>query len=167
MKILDRLPYHEKPTLLSFRDGAVDIRAYQIIVWVRLRNLLFPTILDTGHSHNFSIPERLLKDWAGVESLEPIGEIEVNRQRSTQYRADFWIHRNRPGRRAPVDVAFHLEMGQGITVVPEGAPNAPRLPLLGLRAISRNRLRLTIDGARRAVSLSTGGWLSRWVRASV
>jgi hypothetical protein len=163
MKILDRLPYHEKPTLLSFRDGAVDIRAYQIVVWVRLRNFVFPSVLDTGHSHNFSIPERLLKDWAGVESLEPIGEIEVNRQRSTQYRADVWIHRNCPGRREPTDLAFQLEIEQGITVVSDGMPNAPRLPLLGLRAISRNRLRLTIDGSRRQVSLSAAGWLSKWV----
>ncbi len=165
MRILDRLPYHEDPTRLGFRDEVVDIRAEQIAIWVRLRTLVFPAILDTGHSHNFSIPERLLRRWAGVESLEPIGEIEVNGRRMTQHRADVWIHGNRPGRREPADAAFALEMDRGITVVPEGTPGAPRLPLLGLRAISRNRLRLTIDGASRRVSLGTEGWLSRFLRA--
>jgi hypothetical protein len=57
MKILDRLPYYDRPTLLSFRDVTVEIRGYQIVVWVRLRVSVFPAILDTGHSHNFSIPQ--------------------------------------------------------------------------------------------------------------
>jgi hypothetical protein len=32
MKILDRLPYREEATLLSFHGGAIDIRPYQIVV---------------------------------------------------------------------------------------------------------------------------------------
>ena len=45
-------------------------------------------------------------------------------------------------------------MNEGITIYPEGAPNTPRLPLLGLRAISRNGLRIVIDGKRREVTIS-------------
>jgi hypothetical protein len=82
----------------------------------------------------------------------------------TQYRADVWVHQNRPGQREPADGALALAMDRGITVVPDGTPGAPRLPLLGLRAISRNRLTLTIDGGRRRVSLSTESWLSRLIR---
>ena len=37
MKILDKLPYREQATLLSYHAGAIDIRPYQIVVWVRLR----------------------------------------------------------------------------------------------------------------------------------
>jgi hypothetical protein len=49
-------------------------------------------------------------------------------------------------------------MDQGISVVPDDSPLAPRLPLLGLRAIIHNGLKLTIDGERAEVSLRTGGW---------
>jgi hypothetical protein len=57
---------------------------------------------------------------------------------------------------------FHpvvLEMPQGISVFEEGSEDAPRLPLLGLRTILANRLRLAIDGRRREVTLKTAGWL--------
>jgi hypothetical protein len=158
VKILNRLPYYERPTLLNFRDRSVEIRGYQIAIWVRLRAAVFPAVLDSGDSHNFSIPEQLLRSWASVESLEPIGQIEVNRQILTQYRNDLWLHRNKPGRREPSDSAHSLKLGEGITIVPEGTPNAPRLPLLALRAISSNRLILTIDGSRNQVSLKTTGW---------
>ena len=33
----------------------------------------------------------------------------------------------------------------GISVFPQGQPGAPRLPLLGLRAIVRNNIKLVID----------------------
>jgi hypothetical protein len=42
--------------------------------------------------------------------------------------------------------------------MPDEAPGAPRLPLLGLRAISRSDLKLVIDGKRREVTLLTSGW---------
>lgn len=49
-------------------------------------------------------------------------------------------------------------MTQGILVFEEGSPDAPRLPLLGLRAIVANRLRLVIDGRRGVVTLRPPGW---------
>jgi hypothetical protein len=51
-------------------------------------------------------------------------------------------------------------MDQGISVVPNDSPIAPRLPLLGLKAIVHNNLKLVIDGKRREVTLKTPGWLS-------
>jgi hypothetical protein len=48
-------------------------------------------------------------------------------------------------------------MPQGISVFEESA--APRLPLIGLRTIVANKLRLLIDGDRRLVTLKTKGWL--------
>jgi hypothetical protein len=36
--------------------------------------------------------------------------------------------------------------------------DAPRLPLIGLRAIVANKFRLIIDGKRREVTLKTAGW---------
>jgi hypothetical protein len=156
VRILDRLPYRETPSLQNFKEGTIEVRSYQIIVWVCLKKLLFPAVLDTGHSHNFSILERHLKNWAGAEGLKQIGEIEVNQVRVPQYEADVWIHRNRRGTREPTNEAFRLTMDQGIAVVPEGLSYAPRLPLLGLKALTRNNLKLLIDGKRREVNLKTG-----------
>ena len=85
MKILDRLPYHDRPTALSFGTRKIDVRGYQIVVWLSLRQLVFPAILDTGHSHNLTISSRHLAEWAGVDDLEPIGEIEVNGRPVTQF----------------------------------------------------------------------------------
>lgn len=158
MRILDRLPYDDEPTLLSFHGGTVQVRRHQIIVWVRIEGWVFPAALDTGHSHNFSIPERHLKGWAGIDALTRIGSVEVNRVLLPQYEADIWIHHNHRGTREPKGEASLLRMDEGITVVPEGTPGAPRLPLLGLRAITQNGLTLIIDGGRREVTLKTAGW---------
>jgi hypothetical protein len=57
MKILNRLPIYEKPTLIEVRGEAYQVWKNQAIVWVSLAEALapFPAILDTGHSHNLSI----------------------------------------------------------------------------------------------------------------
>jgi hypothetical protein len=158
MKIIDRLPYHDKPTLLTFGSRTVEVRSYQIVIWASIDRLMFPVIVDTGHSHNFSIPQRQLIEWAGVPELEQIGEVEVNRQRMPQYRSDLRLHRNRPGTREPRQETSPLVFDQGITVIPQDIEGAPRMPLLGLRALTLNRLRLSIDGKRRQVTLRVG-WL--------
>ena len=158
MKILDRLPYHDRPTALSFGTRTIDVRSYQIVVWLSLRHLVFPAILDTGHSHNLTISSRHLAEWAGVNNLEPIGEIEVNGRPMTQYRAGLLLHGNKPGSRQPRSETFSLNVDEGITVMPDETPTGPRLPLLGIRPISRSGLKLVIDGRRREVTLHTPGW---------
>jgi hypothetical protein len=96
MKVLDRLPYLDRPTALSFGPRTIDVRGHQIIDWLSLRQLVFPAVLDTGHSHNLTISYRHLVEWAGVHGLEPIGEIEVNGRWMTQNRVDLRLHRNKP-----------------------------------------------------------------------
>ena len=115
MKILDRLPYHDQPTALSFGPRTIDVRGHQIVVWLSLRQLVFPAILDTGHSHNLTISSCHLAEWAGVDDLEPIGEIEVNGRRMIQYRADLRLHRNQPGTRRRGRRRSRLGGRQGIT----------------------------------------------------
>jgi hypothetical protein len=158
MKIFNRLPYFDRPTAMSFGPRTIDVRSYQIIVCLSLRQLVFPAILDTGHSHNLTISSRQLVEWAGVDGLEPIGEIEVNGRRMTHYRADLRLHLNKPGSRQPRPESLPLDVDQGITVIPDLTPGAPRLPLLGIRPISRGGLKLVIDGMRREVTLRTPGW---------
>jgi len=81
----------------------------------------------------------------------------VSHQRVVQYAAAVRVHGNVPGRTALRGDNYSLEMPQGISVFEEG--DAPRLPLIGLRTIVANKLRLLIDGNRRQVTLKTKGWL--------
>jgi hypothetical protein len=76
----------------------------------------------------------------------------------TQYRADLRLHRNKPGTRQPGPEAFPLNVNEGITVIPDETPGVPRLPLLGIRPISRSGLKLIIDGKHREVTMRTTGW---------
>ncbi len=73
--ILDRLPFYEEATEVDTPSGPVLIRSYQIVAWVGLsiRGTLsppFPAVLDTGHSHNFSIKEEHFELWAGLHAHE-------------------------------------------------------------------------------------------------
>jgi len=43
-------------------------------------------------------------------------------------------------------------------IYPDDGSNYPRLPLLGLRAIIKNKLKLVIDGKRQHTSLASRIW---------
>jgi hypothetical protein len=82
--VFDNLPYLPDPQLppnilppssqIVIPGHTVAIKRYQIVVWVSLayqgQRLLppsaarFPTILDTGTTHDFIIKEEHLRDWA-------------------------------------------------------------------------------------------------------
>lgn len=83
--LIDRCPFYETETSVETPSGRMPVRAYQIIVWVSLslRGELsrpFPAVLDTGHSHNFSIKQDQLKQWTGWEpaAMGRTGTIQVN-----------------------------------------------------------------------------------------
>ena len=132
------------------------------MAWVSLsvRGVLsrpFPAVVDTGHSHNFSIQETHLESWAGLHAQEvkTIGHARVNKQFVELKDAAVAIHPNVPGRRDELrdEPPCLLTLPQGIALHRAGDPFAPRLPLLGVRALVKNCLRITIDGNRREVSL--------------
>jgi len=116
----------------------------------------FPVILDTGHSHTFSIRERHLIDWAGIrqDTVALLGTIRDRDQRIPLRAANIWIHPNEKGlrdRRAEKP-PHGLAAPRGIAVY---SGDFPRLPLLGLRAIADNRLVLKVNGPRREATLRT------------
>ena len=158
MRILDRLPFGGGSHLVSVGAETVQVHRNQIIAWISIGNVLrpFPAILDSGHGHNLSIARRQLVRWGGVVG-EEIGELDVNGRPVVQYEAEVRMHRNLPGRTGLRGDSYPLEMPQGISVFEE---DAPRLPLIGLRTLVSNRLKLLIDGERREVTLRTRGWLS-------
>ena len=83
--------------------------------------------------------------------------IRVNNLTASLHHADVWLHRDKPGRRDESEDGppFCLELNQGIVVYPTGTPNAPRLPILGLRGLKWARLHLAIDCEHRLVWLRT------------
>jgi hypothetical protein len=155
MKILDRLPIPDRPHVITVGEDVVQVHRNQNVVWISISDMLrpFPAILDTGHGHNLSIAERQIARWSGA-GLKRIGELEIDRVRVVQHAADVRMHRNVSGKAELTGESYPLEMPQGISVLPD--EQAPRLPLIGLRAIIANKLRLLIDGERRQVTLKTG-----------
>jgi hypothetical protein len=159
MRILDRLPISDRPHLITVGEEPVEVYRNQIVVWISINDALrpFPALLDTGHSHNLSISAPLLRRWSGA-LLEEVGELEIGDARVAQFGAEVRIHRNLAGQTRLRGDSFPLEMPQGISVFEQGSPEAPRLPLIGLRTLVSNRLRLLVDGQRREVTLRTRGW---------
>ena len=167
--LLRRLPFFETETFADAPTGRAAVRPFQIVAWVSLgldESLgsdapRFPCILDTGNNHNFAIQEDHLEQWAGLSlrDSQRLGTVLLGEEELPLplVRAAAWLHSNKPGQRdAHVSrTPFRIEMPQGIIVYPRGVPTSARLPILGMRAIVRNNLRLTIDGSQRLVSLRT------------
>jgi hypothetical protein len=167
--VLRKLPYFEKPTAVSVRGDRLVIKPYQIIVWVSLTPARqrewqpniprFPALLDTGFGHNFAIVEDQLLRWAGLHprSLPLLGQARLSGLPVDLLSAGVWLHCNEGGQRDQFtdQPPFRLELQRGIAVYPRQTPNAPRLPLLGLRGLRRANLQLAIDCQACHVSLRT------------
>jgi hypothetical protein len=169
MKILDRVPIEKDPFLADVRGRPVRLRPYQIVINVSISDgpiwdphiPSFPALLDTGNNLNFSIQEAHLLLWAGIHpELLPSMRVVREAGRSPVLRSGaVWIHRNEPGRRTVKAVPpYRLAVEQGIAVYPTDGSDYPRLPLLGLRAILTNNLKLTVDGKRKHASLRSPLW---------
>ena len=137
MDVLRKLPFSDKASSVDVSSETVLIRAYQIIVWVSLavENVLsspFPAVLDTGHSHNFSIRESQLAAWAGInlDRCPKYGKVLVNRQEVPLVGVNLWIHRNKPKSAQLLPKPVKLELPEGISVFPSDSAGAPRIPLL-------------------------------------
>lgn len=144
----------EQPTTVETPTGPVLVRAYQIVVSVRLLvadtvSPTFPAVLDTGHSHNFSITETQLQEWASM-SLKPSRLIRVNGLPVPVTRADLDVE------------GMRLFLPEGIAVFPDAHPGATRLPLVGMRVLVRNGLRVVIDGPGKIVTISRPWSLKNW-----
>jgi hypothetical protein len=165
--ILRGLPYFDENSVLVVRGRAEAVKRQQIVVWVSLAESdqselprdtpRFPAVLDTGCSHNFGIREELLRRWAGIQPADfpRMRDIHVNGITVSRYDADVWLYRNQPGQREELadGLPCRLALKEGIVVYPAGTPNAPRLPVLGLRGLKWTGLPLSIDCDRLRVWL--------------
>jgi len=169
MKVFDRLPVVEEHFHLDIHGERLRIRPFQIIVQVSISDVLtwdprtpiIPALLDTGLNHNFSMQESQLARWAGIhpKGWPFLGVIREGGRAPSLRFANVWIHRNQSGRRDLRDEQpYLLALDEGIAIYPDDGSNYPRLPLLGLRAIIKNNLKLVIDGKRKHASLSSPTW---------
>jgi len=175
VKILDRLPIARQDNRVFVGAESVRLKEAQIIVWVSLGVMTsaewnpamprFPAILDTGHAHYFAIQHQHLVRWTGLrpEQLGTLGQIRHSGKSFRLQPAKLWLHCNEPQMASLSSHPQQLLLPRGIAVYPDGE-NYPRLPLLGLRAITSNELHLTIDGERRWVNLRTPNWRTRLLR---
>ncbi|MGD0896847.1 MAG: hypothetical protein ABR915_03360 [Thermoguttaceae bacterium] len=161
--ILDGCPFYEEATEADTPSGPILIRSYQMVAWVGLaiRGTLsrpFPAVIDTGHSHNFSIKEEYLELWAGLHAhdIQTIGHARVNKRLVELKDAGLAVYPNTPGERDALRdrSPYLLTLPEGIAVHRASDPFAPRLPLLGVRALVNNHLRIVIDGNRKEMSLN-------------
>jgi hypothetical protein len=164
--ILNRLPIPASDGLVFVGAEQVRLRADQIVVWVGLdvRDTLtanlqlprFPALLDTGMNHYFALQERHLTEWAGVAfaQLDVVGRVRERGQVLWLRAASLFAFANIPGTsELSQQIPVRLAMPRGIVVYPNAG--FPRLPILGLRTILHNRLRLTISGDNRSATLRT------------
>jgi hypothetical protein len=179
MKLLDRLPIQEHRTSLRFGDRHVTIHANQILVWVSVHlagipvpedNIpKLPALLDTGNNFDFSMQDRHLREWAGIDPdmLDVRGDIAIDGKVVTRRAATVWLYPNVPGGQdaASDRSPFRLEMSKGIAVYAQGAdPPGPRLPLLGLPAFLGNDLDFWLDPERRHVTVQSRTWRRPLIR---
>ncbi len=170
-RIIHRLPIPTRDTVAFVGEEVVAVRAYEIPVWMSLavrdvfdprRLPRFPALLDTAHTHYFSIREDHLSRWAGV-SLEAMhagwGTIRQEGRRLPLRAAHLWMHPNLPGHwdRMAGRQAHRIHVPEGIAVYPAHSA-FPRLPLVGLRAVVRNKLDLRVRGQDGMVFLSSRPW---------
>jgi hypothetical protein len=159
--------------------GGVDValRAYQAVVWVRLVTWVgpslpdavpFPAVVDTGNNNSFLIPGPFFRAWARVDyrDLRPGRSVRVNGLPLKFYGLNLDLlrfHNGEPTTR----VAAHLQTDQGVMIIPDAlVPSFPRLPVLGVRCLTVNRVTFTLDGGRQTFSLSQPGRVTRGRRGS-
>jgi hypothetical protein len=165
MKILERLPISESGWRVLTPEGAEEVKPFQIVVMLSVTAAdvavlpqdapRIPAVLDTGHNHNFAIRHSQWERWVQL-ALPLRGQVQIGGSVIPLIAANLWIHPNRDGTVEPgAGSPFLLKLREGIAVYPPLLANPARLPALGLRAIIRNGLRLTIDGASRELTMES------------
>jgi hypothetical protein len=146
-------------------DVPITFRAYQPVVWVKLvpwlgepspKAVVFPAVIDTGNNHFFMIPGSLFRAWSGIgfEQCTRGRTLIVNGFPLKTYGFNLELYRKRSGRLAQSPLA-RLQMGEGITIIPDSlSASLPRVPVIGVRTLTVNRLTFTVDGDRHTYSLS-------------
>jgi hypothetical protein len=180
--LLHDLPFYEHNTPLLLPDGSPyrdevgqPLFAFhdQIVFWASLTPVgqgalvaaapRFPVVIDTGFNDTLLISEAQLRHWARLDpanlTLSAVFLQISGGHLLLRYEVDLFVHPNLPGERDQFAAtqAERLELPDGLAVWPMHVPGGRRLPLLGVRALAVAGLRLSINGARRLVSIDSQG----------
>ena len=168
---INRIPVPRAERSIKLPTGdTIALKSLQPIVWISVAPPQvidlpptaprFPAVIDTGFNQTLLIQDWHLEKWAGVKSADlqvfP-GEAARYGNQTWPFRlADIWLQPADLGANLPVvdSEAFCLETHPGILVVRE-SERRQRLPVLGMRALAWNRVRLTLEFDDPAT-----GWLS-------
>jgi hypothetical protein len=167
--ILRRLPFFADATTLRIPDGpAINISHDQIVVWVSLGSSAlpdvptgsqqFPALLDLGFNGSFLLREDHINQWLKLKldemSFPFLRAVKIGGESVPTFEASVWLHANVPGFRDQLDSrpAFRLELAGGVIICPTSMSRF-HLPLLGVSALRKNRLRMLVNGEKRHISL--------------
>jgi hypothetical protein len=169
--LLNRISIPAAERLLQLKTGGiVSIKSLQPIVWISVtppqvidlpdNSPRFPAVIDTGFNQTLLIQDQHLKEWGGVNpgdlQLFP-GETARYGSQTWPFRiADIWLHAIESDNAAvrPIRESYCLETHPGILVVSK-SERWQRLPVLGMRALAWNRIKLHLEFESAAM-----GWLT-------
>jgi len=121
-------------------------------------------VFDTAFNDCLLMQKSHFFDWAGAARLQlpnPTGSLDLpyydKRGKPIQaplYPVDVWVHRNVPRSADELlpEEPFRLELPSGVTVVPDSI-GKPRLPILGLLAITKSPVEAIVHGEQEYFSL--------------
>lgn len=167
--ILRRLPFYPDKTTLRIPDGpAIEVNGDQIVVWLSIAPVgetappasarRIPPLLDLGFNGSFLLREDHLNEWLKLKLDEKkfrlLRTVKVDGEIVPTFEAEAWLHANVAGFRDQMDASLpaRIELIGGMMVCPT-LMSRFHLPLLGLSALRRNRLRLLVNGEKRYVTL--------------
>jgi hypothetical protein len=160
VKILDRYPISTVERSISSPDGPFTVKPYQVPVVVCLKigdhlSSAFPAFIDSGHNHNFSITEEHLRRWAkiDVDRLSVVGKLRISNEEVKLRAANLLIYCNKKGTFEFTQRSheIYLENDRGIAV---HSKPISTLPLIGIRALIRNKISVAFDARGLFVNLS-------------
>ncbi|HZZ80659.1 MAG TPA: hypothetical protein VFE62_19305 [Gemmataceae bacterium] len=154
------LQYASEKSIVKVGNQSIEVKAYQIVLWMSISGpattslsvkvLKFPAILDTGTTHNFFLTVDQLQRWARipVSGLKQKGNIRLQGTKAPLFDATLWLRGE--------EEEYWLTTNDGIAVF-EG--DWPRLPILGLRALTNSELQVLIYGnTKRAIVRTPPPW---------
>lgn len=169
--------YSARRQIIAFGSGnRGEVLEQQIVVWLAIapygtKVLLeddhptFPAVIDTGYGGRLLLNHRHLSDWTGISPphLVPHGQPETlwGNVVCPRFQFSAWLRCADPvtDRAEAYRAAFRIKLTKGATLILPSAPGEytkqPRLPLIGMKMLEENRLRLTIDAASHRVQVDT------------
>ncbi|MCI0704056.1 MAG: hypothetical protein L0241_23605 [Planctomycetia bacterium] len=162
--VLTRVSLVDRERTVAPGGVPVTLRTNQPIVWVRLSAwtptpslvpVTFPAVLDTGNNYSFLISAAEFRVWTGLDSeqLTPLRMMEANGVLVGCFAFNLELMRLQRGN--PTDqIACQLQTDRGIVIIPENLSHRfPRMPVIGVRCLTINRLTFSLNGDRRTFSL--------------